>query len=145
MSSLQSILDGKHDKSVHWISADASVLDAVGAMCQLHVGALLVGDPNRPLGILSERDILTRVLLGKRDAAETLVSTVMTKTLVSISLERDAHEAMALMTERRVRHLPVVEHKAVVGIVSIGDLVRWITLGQANELESMRQYVSGGA
>lgn len=143
MSTMQSVLAGKGDKRVHWISPEATVLEAVGAMCTLHVGALVVGDRSHAVGMLSERDVLTRVLLGKRDASGTLVGAVMTKSVVCIGLEREAQDAMTLMTERRVRHLPVVEHKAIVGIVSIGDLVRWMSEGQEYELRSLREYVTG--
>jgi CBS domain-containing protein len=143
MSALRSILESKRDQSVYYVGPDATVLDAVARMCRSHVGALLVEENEQPIGIVSERDIMTRLVLERRDAATTTVAEIMTRDVLCIDPEHEPEEVMALMTERRVRHLPVVEGRRVVGIVSIGDLVRWAIRNQEFEVRILRDYVCG--
>ena len=112
-------------------------------MCQLRVGALLVVRFGKPVGILSERDIMTRFLLERRDPVDTKVEEVMTHEVLCIAPDRSPEEAMSIMTDRRVRHLPVMEGRSVIGIVSIGDLVRWASRNQEFEIRTLREYVSG--
>ncbi len=142
MATLRTILEEK-DATVHTLDPDSSVLEAVGKMCQLRVGALLVVRFGKPMGILSERDILTRLLLERRDPVDTKVEEVMTREVLCIDPDRSPEEAMSLMTERRVRHLPVMEGRSVVGIVSIGDLVRWASRNQQFEIRTLTEYVTG--
>ena len=142
MSVLRSILEGK-DKTIHAVGPDDMVLDAVGKMCRSHVGALLVNEHDRPVGILSERDILTRVLLARRDPSTTRIADVMTREIVFVGLHTELEETMTLMMERRVRQLPVVESRTVVGIVSMSDLLRWQSRNQDYEIRTLKAYVSG--
>lgn len=142
MSALRTILDGK-DKTVQYVGPDASVLDAVGQMCRCRIGALLVEQNGEPIGIVSERDIMSRLVLEKRDPATTRVRDIMTREVLCIDPDHEPEQVMALMTERRVRHLPVVEGQRVVGIVSIGDLVRWMSRNQDFEIRALRDYVCG--
>ena len=139
--SLREILESK-GRQIHSIRPDATILDAVDEMCRVHVGALLVG-PDRPLGIVSERDVMCRVILKRLDPATTPVSSVMTKDIVYVDLDGSAEEAMAIMTERRCRHLPVVTNAKVVGVVSIGDLARWASRDQQYEIRMLHDYVGG--
>lgn len=143
MSTVRDILDSK-GTTVHSIAPEATVQDAVITMCEHRVGALLVLDGERPpAGILSERDLLTRVLLQRKDPLTTRVRDVMTHHVACIDPDYDIERAMALMTNARCRHLPVLEGGKVVGLVSIGDLVREVGLEDSYELRAMREYVVG--
>jgi CBS domain-containing protein len=142
MSTIRTILEGK-SPVVHSIFPDDSVLRAVQVMCTNRVGALLVELEGRVVGILSERDVMLRVVLAQRAASSTTVDDVMTSDVVSVDVDSESEEAMALMTERRVRHLPVLDHGSVTGIVSIGDLVRSVSAEQDYELRTIKEYVSG--
>jgi CBS domain-containing protein len=142
MGALRTILEEK-DPTIHAVGPETSVIEAVNRMCQSRVGALLVEKLGKPIGILSERDIMTRLVLEQRDPARTRVEEIMTREVLCIDPECSPEEAMSLMTARRVRHLPVVEGRSVVGIISIGDLVRWASRNQDYEIRTLREYVSG--
>ncbi len=142
MATLRTILQEK-DATVHSVGPDSSVLEAVGKMCQLRVGALLVVRFGKPVGILTERDILTRFLLERRDPVDMVVEEIMTREVLCIAPDRPPEEAMSMMTDRLIRHLPVMEGRSVIGIVSIGDLVRWASRNQDYEIRTLREYVSG--
>jgi CBS domain-containing protein len=142
MEPIEAILQTK-GREVHVVTRDATVLDAVGTMCRAHVGAVLVMDGDQLAGIFSERDLMSRVVLAGKDPAKTPVSEVMTRDVKSIAPDVSAHEAMSLMTNRRVRHLPVAEGRRIVGLVSIGDLVRWTLHDREAEIANLQDYVSG--
>jgi CBS domain-containing protein len=142
MESLAFILETK-PKAIHTTIPDASVLDAVDEMCRAKVGALLVVRAEQPIGILSERDVLTRVVLRRRDPADTLVAEVMTRDVVCVDVSQSPEQAMAIMTERRCRHLPVVRGSSLVGMISIGDLVRWVSRAQEAQIRMLDEYVGG--
>jgi CBS domain-containing protein len=140
--SLRSILETKN-RTIHAVGPTATVLDAIGMMCRSHVGALLVNEHDGPVGILSDGDIMTRVLLERRDPSTTRVADVMTREVVFVELQVEPEEAMTLMTERRVSQLPVVDSRTVIGIVSVGDLLRWQSRNQDYEIRTLKEYVSG--
>ena len=142
MDTVRAILESKGTK-VHEANADDRVIVAVDEMCRLHIGALLVTRAGQPVGVISERDLLRRVLLERRDPATTKVSDVMTREVVCIGVEASPGEAMRVMTDRRCRHLPVVLGGSVVGIVSIGDLVRAASRDQEYEIRMLQEYLSG--
>jgi len=142
MRSLESILDTK-GRNVHVVSATDSAFRAVEVMCQAHVGAVLVIEGEALAGIFSRRDLMTRVVLAMRDPMETQVREVMTRNAVCASLDTTVHDAMTLMTERRIRHVPVVERSRIVGVVSIGDLVSSIVVEREIEIEQLHDYVTG--
>jgi CBS domain-containing protein len=142
MHTLRSVLESK-PKTIHATSPAATVIEAVDTMCSARVGALLVREGDVPVGILSERDILTRIVLARKDPATTRVHEIMTRDLVCISVDVAPEEAMAVMTERRCRHLPVVLDGRVIGLVSIGDLVRWASRNQEYEIRMLDEYMSG--
>ncbi|HEY8089753.1 MAG TPA: CBS domain-containing protein [Polyangiaceae bacterium] len=128
---------------VYEVGARATVLDAVEEMCRARVGAVLVMDEGELVGIFSERDLMTRVVLMRKDPASTPVGEVMTRNVVTIGPDVTPREAMALVTLRRVRHLPVVVGRRVVGLVSIGDLVRWTIEERKTEVAQLQDYVMG--
>ena len=143
MSELLSILDEK-PSTVHAVRPHVTVLAAVEKMCHHHIGALLVRDDDDAiLGIVSERDVMKRVVLRRLDASVTPVAAIMTVDVAYVDLDAPPEEAMAIMTQRRCRHLPVFSAGRLVGIVSIGDLVRWGSRTQAYEIQSLRDYVTG--
>jgi len=142
MSALRTILEGK-GTTVHYVGPEVPVLEAVGRMCKNRIGALLVEVHDEAIGIISERDIMARLVLEKRDPASTLVGDIMTRNVLCIDPNQEPEQAMALMTAHRVRHLPVVEGRTVIGMLSIGDLVRWMSRNQDFEIRSLRDYVSG--
>jgi CBS domain-containing protein len=142
MATLHDILENK-GRTIYKTRADATVREAVAAMSQARVGALLVTEAEQPVGIFSERDVLARVILEGRSPETTAVGDVMTEDVVCISMAASPEQAMAVMTERRVRHLPVVLDRKLVGLVSIGDLVRWASQQQKYEVEMLRDYLAG--
>ena len=143
---MSTVFDVVEDKGygVHAIIPDATVHQAVQRMCVHRIGALLVATEERTLGIVSERDVLTRVILEGREPARTNVEQVMTVDVACVRPGTSIKEAMAIMTQRRVRHLPVVADGAVIAMVSIGDLVQWVSREQAFELRQLTEYVQGG-
>jgi CBS domain-containing protein len=142
MDTLRTILETK-GRDVHSISPERTILTAVDAMCRLQVGVLLVTEGDMTLGILSERDVMRRVLLPRRDPATTVVQDVMTPDVTCISEDASIDEAMALMTNRRVRHLPVMCDARVAGMLSMGDLVHWVSQHQEFEIRMLNDYVCG--
>jgi signal-transduction protein with cAMP-binding, CBS, and nucleotidyltransferase domain len=143
MSTLSDVIETKgHD--VYSTTVHATIDSAVTEMCRVKVGALLVRDDHGgPVGMLSERDLLVRVLLAHKDPHTTTVDEVMTRKIICVELDRTVTEAMAIMTSVRCRHLPVVVNGTVVGIVSIGDLVRVMSGDQEYELRTLHEYVEG--
>jgi CBS domain-containing protein len=142
MTMMRDVLESK-GHAVHTCESDATVLAAVDEMCLLNVGALLVMWTGKPIGIITERDVLRRLVLKRADAATTRVVEIMTADIVCVGASAPIEEAMAIMTEHRCRHLPVVDGGRVVGIVSIGDLVRWVSVDRQHEIELLHDYVAG--
>ena len=143
MDTIEHVLREKGN-AVHTISPKASVLDAVDKMCEHRVGSVLVcDDDEKPVGIFSERDLMTRVILERHDPAKVKISAVMTAEVVVVDPSTSAQEAMALMTEERCRHLPVVDGNRIAGMISIGDLVRWISRNLKFEVRMLTDYISG--
>lgn len=143
MSRVAEILEEKgHD--VLRIEAYATVYDAVARMVEANVGSLLVMEAGDVVGIVTERDYLRRVTLGDRTDHETPVSEIMSTPLVVVSPETSVDECMAVMTDRRIRHLPVVEEGQVVGLVSIGDLVKFKSEQQSFEIQYLTNYITAG-
>lgn len=122
-------------------TADASVVAAVEQMNRRNIGALLVMDGERSLGIFTERDVLTRVVGKGRDPGRTPVGEVMTRSLVSIGPDTTVQEAMAVITEKRCRHLPVMAGGRLLGMISAGDLTRWTVRDQQRTIEELVDYV----
>ena len=126
------------------ISPDASVYDALKLMADKEVGALLVLDAEKPVGIVSERDYARKVTLKGKRSIDTQVKEIMVKEVIAVRPEQSIEECMALMTEKRVRHLPVCAEECLVGIVSIGDVVKAKISQQEFMIEQLERYIEGG-
>ena len=142
MKLVKHLLDtkGRHVVSV---SPDASVLDAIITMAEKGIGSLLVMEDDRLRGIITERDYARKVIVKGRSSKTTLVSEIMSTTVLSTSSAQSVNECMEVMTEKRIRHLPVLEDNRVIGLISIGDLVRAIISDQQEEIQHLEQYISG--
>lgn len=134
---------GAKTPEVFAIPPDAPVIDAIRLMADKHVGAVLAMEGTRLAGILSERDYARKVVLAGRSSKDTAVREIMTADVVTVSPADDVNHCMQLMTDHRIRHLPVVETGAVVGVVSIGDLVAAVIEQQRIELDQLQRYIAG--
>jgi CBS domain-containing protein len=142
MRLVKHLLEGKSN-AIHSIEPEKPVLDAIRLMADKHVGALLVMRGDELIGIVSERDYARKVILKGRSSADTPVSEIMTAPVISVAPGDSAHRCMRLMTDMRIRHLPVVDSDRVVGMLSIGDLVKAVIDEQAAELEQLQRYIVG--
>jgi CBS domain-containing protein len=134
----------KKGPNVWTIGPDASVYDAVALMADKQIGALPVVFRGSLAGIISERDYARKIILMGRNSRETKVREIMVDPVLFVTPQKSVEECMRLMTERRVRHLPVVEGEAVTGIISIGDLVNWIMSAQEETIHHLQTYIAGG-
>ena len=141
MNQLAEILDEKGD-GVLKIDADATIFEAVKRMVEANVGSLLVTDGGEIVGIVTERDYLRRVAGEGPTGDEVTVGEIMSSPLIVVSPETTIDECMALMTDRRIRHVPVVEGGDVVGIVSIGDVVKFKSKQQSFEIQYLTDYIT---
>lgn len=134
----------QHKSANLWtIAADATVFDAIHLMADKNIGALLVMTGDRLVGIISERDYTRKVALKGKSSRETQVREIISTPVISVTPDHTVEECMRLMTENRVRHLPVLESDRVVGVVSIGDLVNWIISRQSVTITQLESYISG--
>jgi CBS domain-containing protein len=139
---LSQLLDSK-GHTTHAIAPGASVIDAIRSMAEKHVGALLVMQGQELAGIVSERDYARKVILLGRSSSTTAVREIMSTPVVTLPPESTVDTAMRLMTERRIRHLPVVDAGRVVGVVSIGDLVKCVIDDQRHTIDDLNSYIRG--
>src|SRR4051812_40068556 len=140
MSLVRQLIDRK-GPTLYSVEPDDPVLEAIRQMADHHIGALLVMKGTELKGIVSERDYARKVILHGRSSAETPVSQIMTFPAITVSPGQTVQDCMKLMTERRVRHLPVVEGGRVIGMVSIGDLVKAVIEDQQQTIEQLESYI----
>lgn len=143
MKSVAQVLQAKADKTVYTITPNASVLEALKQMAECGVGALLVMEGTRIAGIISERDYARKMVLAGRGSHDTPVREIMSSPVMYVRPEQTNEECMALMTENRLRHLPVVENGALIGLISIGDLVKDIISEQKFIIDQLEHYIRG--
>jgi CBS domain-containing protein len=139
-----SALLGEKASQIFSISSTSTVLDAVHEMNRLMIGSIIVLEEDRLVGIFTERDVLQRVVAKGLSPASTSVADVMTKDVETITPQTTLEQTMEAMTERRHRHLPVVDGDQIKGLVSIGDVTRWISQANEDEAHSLRSYIMGG-
>jgi CBS domain-containing protein len=133
----------KKGNTIWSIPSDATVYSAMEMMADKEVGALLVMDDNQLRGIVSERDYARKIVLMGRSSKDTLVREILTEPLITIRPECSVDEAMRLITTNRIRHLPVLCDGVVQGVISIGDLVQWISFAQDQTIEELEHYIEG--
>lgn len=143
MSTVADILRSKADSTVHTIAPDATVFEAVQLMAQKNIGALLVTDAGRIVGIVSERDYARKVVLLSRSSRDTPLRDIMTGAVMYVNPQQTSEQCMALMTENRLRHLPVLEDGRLIGLISIGDLVKHIISEQQFVIDQLEHYITG--
>jgi signal-transduction protein with cAMP-binding, CBS, and nucleotidyltransferase domain len=142
MKLVQHLLDSK-GRDIISVTADASVLDAIKLMADKTVGSLLVMQGGELRGIVTERDYARKVIIKGRSSESTEVGEIMTSEVVTASMQDTVNHCMTVMTERKIRHLPVVDDGVVIGMISIGDLVQAIISDQQEEIEHLEHYISG--
>ncbi len=125
------------------VSPDTTVFDALRIMSEKGTGSMLVMDGEKLIGIVTERDYARKVVLHDKSSKDIAVREIMTRRVLCVSPERSVEECMALMTEQRARHLPVLDHKRVIGVVSIGDLVKAIMHDQQILIDQLQHYITG--
>jgi CBS domain-containing protein len=143
MKRIDRLLESKGREIFH-VSPDASVYEAIEVLANRGIGALLVMEGDRLVGLLSERDYARKVILQGRSSRETLVKDIMTREVRCIPPTTRLEEAMALMTEKRVRHLPVVDAGKVIGVISIGDVVKEVISEQEFHIQQLEKYITSG-
>ncbi len=140
MKNVGQILEEKKHPLLH-VSPDATVFEALGLMAENNVGALVVLEGEKLAGIFSERDYARKIILMGRSSKDTRVSEIMTARVLCVGPAQSIQECMALMTEKRIRHLPVLDHKKMVGVISIGDIIKEVISEQKYIIAQLESYI----
>ncbi|AUH49643.1 histidine kinase [Chromobacterium sp. ATCC 53434] len=141
MQTVRQLMDGKSNRALVYVTPDSTVFQALQVMAENDIGAVLVMESGDIVGIFSERDYARRIVLQGRTSAGTKVRDIMTSRVVYVTPQQTLDECMSLMTEKRIRHLPVMEGQTVLGILSIGDLVRATIDEQAQVINHLVHYI----
>ncbi|KZC17565.1 histidine kinase [Rhodanobacter sp. FW510-R12] len=141
MSQVKHLLQGKGN-AIYRIAPEAPVLEAIKHMAEHRIGALLVMRGEQLVGVISERDYARKVILQGRSSSQTAVSDIMSGTPLTVGPDTDVFDCMRLCTDSRIRHLPVVQDGKVVGVISIGDLVKAVIDAQAEQIEHLQRYIT---
>lgn len=142
MRTVRQLLDGK-PSGIHTVDAEDPVRTAIQLMADHFVGALPVLSSGRLVGIVSERDYARKVVLLGRNSTETTVAMIMSSPVIQVGPQNSVNDCMMLMTDKRIRHLPVVENGELIGVISIGDCVKAVIDEQRHEIEDLRRYIAG--
>lgn len=142
MHSIRQILEGKSGHVV-CVTEQAPVLEAIRLMAEHGIGSVLVMRGDVLAGIATERDYARKVILKGRNSQDTPVADIMSSPVVTVGPGEDIRRCMQIVTERRIRHLPVVEDGRLIGLISIGDLLKWVIREQEQEIEQLQQYIAG--
>ena len=143
MTTVIQILSSKADKTLYKTTPAASVFDAVKLMAEKSIGALVVMEGETVVGLISERDYARKIVLLARSSKDTQVRDIMTSTVMYVRPDHTSEECMALMTENRLRHLPVMDKSKLIGLVSIGDLVKDVISDQNFIIQQLEHYIAG--
>lgn len=143
MNGVAQILRAKPSTAVHAVRPDNTVYEAISKMAEHNIGALLVMDGGNIVGIVTERDYARKIVLADRSSKNTPVALIMTPQVLCVGSQQTTEECMAIMTQNRVRHLPVVDNGRLIGLVSIGDLVKDIISEQQFIIEQLEHYITG--
>ncbi len=133
----------ENPKEVHCVKAEDFVIDALRLMARVNIGAVIVNSNDRLVGILSERDYARKVVLMGKNSTESLVSDIMTQKVITVSPDQKIDDCMKIMSDHHIRHLPIVANEIVIGIISIGDVVKEMIKTQRMMIEDLQKYISG--
>jgi len=134
----------KKGTEIYSVGPDESVLEAISKMAELNIGALVVMDNDTLVGIISERDYRNKIILKGRTSKDTPVSQIMVDKVICVEPNDNINLCMQLMTNKKIRHLPVLDNDSLVGVISIGDVVKAVIESQKNEIDSLRNYIATG-
>ena len=142
MTNVAQVIQDKIEQTIFTISPEATVLEAISLMANKGIGAVVVTDQDKVVGILSERDYTRKIMLMERTSKETSVSEIMTAKVLTVTKSTSVEDCLGLMTDRHLRHLPVVENDKLIGLISIGDLVKAVMEDQRKLIDQLQQYIA---
>ena len=142
MTNVAQVIQNKIEQNIFTISPESTVLEAISLMADKGIGALVVTDQDKVVGIFSERDYTRKIILMERTSKETTVSEIMTAKVLTVTKSNSVEDCLNLMTDRHLRHLPVVENDKLIGLISIGDLVKVVMEDQRKLIDQLHQYIA---
>jgi CBS domain-containing protein len=142
MFTVQHILQDK-SPGLYVVSPETAIFDALEVMAEKNIGAVMVVESGHVMGVFSERDYARKILLKGRRSSDLTVSHVMSRDVIAVTLSTSVEACMKLMTDKRIRHLPVIDNNALIGVVSIGDVVKWIISEQKSTISHLEDYITG--